>query len=351
MPLLEVKDLCVTYPGAASRETTTAVNNVNFSIDRQQSVGLVGESGCGKSSLANVLVGLVRPSAGQVLVDGCDVLQADRRSWLNIRRKIQIVFQDSTGALNPRLTVGMALAEVLTVHAARDKSALDLRGNLEWGAEATSSRESIRRQVEQLLALVGLEPECAWRYPHELSGGQRQRVGIARALAVRPELLVADEPVSALDVSVQAQILNLMKKLRKSIGLAYLLISHDLAVVRHMCERVMVMYRGRIVETGPAERIFIEPGHPYTELLLSAVPDIARRLKGTATDRHGFATTNQNLPLQTVGCVFQHKCPRRKDVCAQIPPRLSKLSDDHFSLCHFAQDISGETARAAALSC
>ena len=256
MPLLEVKDLHVRY--GSGRRTIHAVQGVSLSIDDGEIIGLVGESGCGKSSLGRALIGLERIHAGDVVFQGRSIQALRASEWRNHRRGMQMVFQDPMGSLNPRMTIGETIEEVLRVH-------------------RICPRAEITFECGRLLESVGLSQGAALRYPHEFSGGQRQRIGLARALALRPKLILADEPVSALDVSVQVQILNLMKKLREERGLAFLLIAHDLAVVRYMCRRVHVMQRGVIVENG--EHIFEKAEHPYTRRLLAAVPGVERGLK------------------------------------------------------------------------
>ncbi len=256
--LLEGRELSRHYGGGGGwlrprREPIRAVDGVSIAVHEGETLGLVGESGSGKSTLARLLLRLERPTAGRVLFRGRDLAERGRRELRGFRREAQIVFQDPFGSLNPRLTVGAALREVLRVH------------GLARGAAA-------RRRIDELLTLVGLDPGAALRYPHEFSGGQRQRIGVARALAVEPRLVVADEPVSALDVSVQAQVLNLLMDLQERLGLTYLFIAHDLAVVRQVSDRVVVMRAGRIVEEGAAARLFEAPEHPYTRSLLAAVP-------------------------------------------------------------------------------
>src|SRR5512140_1231120 len=257
-PLLEVADLTVALARRTGflgtrRETVHAVNGVSFTVGRRETLGLVGESGCGKTTLARAVLRLIEPTGGRVVFDGIDVLALKPAPLRALRRRIQIVFQDPVSSLNPRMTIGKAIREGIEIH------------HLAEGADAD-------KRVERLLDEVGLPRDAFDRYPHEFSGGQRQRAGIARALAVEPELVVCDEPVSALDVSVQAQVLNLLADLQQRRSLSYLFISHDLAVVRHIAPRIAVMYAGRIVEEGTADVIYGNPKHPYTSALLSAVP-------------------------------------------------------------------------------
>lgn len=262
VPIVEVRDLSVEFTSRNGREASAfrAVDDVTLSLEAGESVGLVGESGCGKTTLARTILGLQRPSGGSVRVEGVDVVGLTGSSLDEFRRRIQIVFQNPVGSLNPRIPIGSAIREVLDVHGIGERS------------ERTM-------QAERLLRDVGLDTDAAGRYPHEFSGGQRQRVAIARALAVEPEILIADEPVSALDVSVQAQILMLLQELKEKRRFTLLLISHDLAVVRYLCDRVLVMLGGRIVESGSVEQIYESPRHSYTTELLAAVPDIAMGLE------------------------------------------------------------------------
>ena len=260
-PLLEVEDLRVRFKAAGRNRELRAVDGVSFSVGRGESLGLVGESGCGKTTVGNAIIGLVPISGGHIKFDGKDMAGVRGGAQKRFRQQAQMIFQDPFGALNPRMSVGSSIAEVLKVHHL-------VRGRNERDA-----------RVAELLKAVGLESEYAWRYPHEFSGGQRQRIGIARALALRPALIIADEPVSALDVSVQAQILNLMKELQDKMSLSYLFIAHDLAVVRYMCDRILVMYLGKIVESGSSAELFTRPAHPYTEALLSAVPDVDKGMR------------------------------------------------------------------------
>ena len=315
MPLLEIKDLHVTYAGARGRPVQ-AVRGVALAVDRGESVGLVGESGCGKSTLAAAVMRLVPAARGRILYDGADVTALRGRDLFAYRGRAQMVFQDPYGSLNPRLSIGSALEECLSVR-------------------RIGARCERREMVARLLRDVGLEPAHAARYPHEFSGGQRQRIGIARTLAVNPEFIIADEPVSALDVSIQAQILNLLKDLQARQRFSFLFIAHDLAVVRYMCTRVYVMYLGQIMEEGKTAEVYARPAHPYTRALLDAVPDIARpRRKRSA--RPGSDGDPETLPVTAGGCPFYPRCPVAKSVCGQMAPEIKKTADGRFSRCHFA---------------
>lgn len=261
-PLLEVVDLCTWFPvysGIFRRKTgdIRAVDGVSFQVKTGQTVGLVGESGSGKTTLGRTILKLIPPTSGSVFFEGRDILSLPEKKFRPLRREMQIIFQDPFGSLNPRLTIGEIVGEALEIHFQK----------------MTRSDRSAR--VAELLRLVGLQPEMMRRYPHEFSGGQRQRIGIARALAVEPRFIVCDEPVSALDVSVQAQIVNLLQDLQEQLGIAYLFVAHDLAVVEHISDYVLVMYRGKIVESAPAEEIYNNPQHDYTKALLAAVPQLA----------------------------------------------------------------------------
>ena len=329
MLLLEIDNLSVQFrvrEGAGRAKQLRAVDGVSFRVERGESVGLVGESGCGKTTLGLALLGLASVSGGCVRFDGEDVTRLAGASLRRFRERAQMIFQDPFGSLNPRMSIGAAIEEVLQVHRAVPRSGRAARAG-------------------ELLAQVGLDPQYARRYPHELSGGQRQRVGIARALAVRPSLLIADEAVSALDVSVQVQILNLMKDLQKAGDLTYLFIAHDLAVVRYMCDRILVMYLGRIVEEGPAAALFAQPAHPYTVALLSAVPDVDKGLRG----RHGGSRRiilAGDVPSATQippGCPFHPRCPRAEPVCrADPPPAFREVGPARRSACHFAEQVLAE---------
>lgn len=318
--LLELRDLHVHF-GSESRPLR-AVDGVDLSVARGESVGLVGESGCGKSTLARTIMQLEQPVSGTVLFKGSDVsglTGARRKAFV---KNAQMVFQDPFGSLNPRMAVGAALREVLKVHHYGDTSRCAAR-------------------AADLFEQVGLDPVYLERYPHEFSGGQRQRIGIARALAVEPDLILADEPVSALDVSVQVQILNLLLDLRKKLGLSYLFIAHDLAVVRYMCERIYVMYLGRIVESGPVEKIYTHPQHPYTRALLSAVPDVQRALNPEKGEGRVVLRGDVPSPTETIpGCPFHPRCPEAQDRCRTECPALKTLSSGHRAACLFARSPS-----------
>ena len=317
-PLVSVRDLTKHYavrrsgfgrPSGAVR----AVDGVSFDIGRGETLGLVGESGSGKSTTGRVLLRLEEPTAGSVRFDGEDVMALDREGLQALRRRAQIVFQDPYASLNPRMTVGAALREVLAVHRLA-------RGN------------AAQRRVGELLDLVGLPRSHASRYPHEFSGGQRQRVGIARALSVEPDFLVCDEPVSALDVSVQAQVLNLLDGLQRDLGIALLFIAHDLSVVEHVSDRVAVMYLGRLVEIAPARSLYTDPRHPYTRALLSAVPRPEPGARRSHTPLEGDIPDPSDPPP---GCPFHPRCPdpRKDEECIRIVPALVQIGERRAVAC------------------
>jgi oligopeptide/dipeptide ABC transporter ATP-binding protein len=321
-PVLDVRGLVKHYPigsGLRLRRKAgfiQAVDGVNFAIRKGETLGLVGESGCGKTTVARTLMRLEEPSAGEALFHGADIFRAEAASLKDIRRRIQMIFQDPYASLNPRMRVEQIIAEPWVIHA-------DALPRSEW-----------RTRVSELLESVGLLPEHAKRYPHEFSGGQRQRIGIARALALNPEMLVCDEPVSALDVSVQAQVVNLLEKIQSRFQIACLFIAHDLAVVRHMSHRIAVMYLGRVVEIGTVERVYKTPRHPYTKALLSAQPRIDFAKKGGAGRilLQGEVPSPANPPS---GCRFRTRCWKAQALCAEQSPPLMADGADHQVACHF----------------
>ncbi len=315
--LLRVEGLVKHFPvrgGALNRvvKRVRAVNGVSFSVRRGEVLGLVGESGSGKTTVGRLVLRLEEATAGKVLFDGTDVLGLSRRDMRRFRKRMQIIFQDPYASLNPREKVRTVLGHALALH--------------RIGAPESRSERAV-----ELMEQVGLSADQLDRFPHEFSGGQRQRVGIARALAVNPEFLVADEPVSALDVSIQAQVINLLSDLKDELDLTMLFIAHDLAVVEHICDRVAVMYLGRIMEIAPSAALYEEPNHPYTEALLSAVPvpEPGRRRKRTILV--GDIPSALDPPS---GCVFRSRCPKAEAVCAREVPELKGVGPDHFSACH-----------------
>src|SRR3954471_2988202 len=326
MSLLEVKNLKVHFPAKRgmfkpAHEFVRAVDDVSFSIAPGETLGLVGESGCGKTTLGRAIVRLVEPTAGSISLDGVDITKLDGTALRAQRRKLQMIFQDPYGSLNPRMTVEDIVGEALDIHGL---------------AENKSARQ---KRIAEVLQAVGLDAAYAQRYPHEFSGGQRQRIGIARALAVEPKLIVCDEPVSALDVSVQAQIINLLMDLQQKRGIAYLFIAHDLAVVEHISQRVMVMYLGKAVEISDAKELVRNPRHPYTQALLSAVPEVDPASKRSRILLPGDVPSPISPPS---GCPFHPRCPYAQPVCKTDIPPLREISLGHGSACHFAEEVGGE---------
>jgi peptide/nickel transport system ATP-binding protein len=326
-PLLHVAGLSKGFARAnafsfGADSVLRAVEDVSFAIQPGESLGLVGESGCGKSTTARLVARLIEPSAGTVVLGGTDITHLRGEDLRQHRRNIQVVFQDSLGSLNPRHRVRDSVREPLTSY------------------DRPSRAQQLER-VAELLALVGLGPDFANRAPHELSGGQRQRVAIARALALEPRLLVCDEPVASLDVSIQAQVLNVLGELQERMSLSYLFISHDLAVVRHISDRIAVMYLGRIVEIGNAETVFADPRHPYTEALIAATPGQRARRKGADALVLGEPPVSR---AEASGCGYAPRCPLARQQCREVRPELLDLSNGSRAACHFAEDLSRHTA-------
>ncbi len=314
--LLKVEDLKKYYPvsgGLLYRHLgdIKAVDGVSFYIKEGETLGLVGESGCGKSTLGRTIIRLEEPTAGKIIYRRTDIAKLDRKQLRGLRKEIQIIFQDPQSSLDPRMTIGQSIGEALLIHGLKDERK---RGQM----------------VTDMLERVGLEAQHALRYPHEFSSGQRQRIGIARALATNPRLIIADEPVSALDVSIQAQILNLMLDLRREFSLAYLFIAHDLSVIRQVSQRVAVMYLGKIVELASAGEIFKDYLHPYTEALVSAIPSIRKRRKARIL-LPGAVPSPLNPPP---GCRFHTRCHRVMPICSQVEPNLKDMGNGHLVACH-----------------
>ncbi|RZI77567.1 MAG: ATP-binding cassette domain-containing protein [Variovorax sp.] len=312
--LLSVSDVVKRF--AVGDRTLTALDGISLHIEAGEAVGLVGESGCGKSTLARTIIGLEQADGGSIQLQGQELVGLSHRGWLPHRRDVQMIFQDPFASLNPRATIGRIIEEPLLVHRVGD-------------AAARSQRSA------DLMRRVGLSPEWRNRFPHEFSGGQRQRIGIARALALSPRLLICDEPVSALDVSVQAQIQNLLADLREELGLAYLFISHDLAVVAHLCTRIYVMYLGQVVEIGDRHTLHAAPRHPYTQALVAAspIPD-PDRIADFGRDVQGDIPSQLDLPS---GCRFHPRCPRATDRCRVEAPLLRRLDNHAWASCHYAE--------------
>jgi oligopeptide transport system ATP-binding protein len=314
-PLLHVKGLRKLFPlcrHGRSGKYVQAVNGVEFRIDPGEVLGLVGESGCGKTTVGRLILRLIEATDGAIFYDGVDISTLTQSGLSKYRQQVQIILQDPYSSLNPRMCIGNAIGESLISH-------------------GLMTREAARERVQELLSFMGLSPQHYYRYPHEFSGGQRQRVGIARALALGPRLIVADEPVSALDVSIQAQIINLMEEIRNEFRIAYLFISHDLGVVRHISDRVAVMYLGKFVELADTEPLFERPLHPYTEALLSAVPVNHPRLKKKRIILQGDVPSPLRPPS---GCTFHPRCLRRLERCEKDIPEWKEVSPDHFAACH-----------------
>lgn len=317
---IEVKNLVKEFPikkGFWGKQTAAvhAVNNISLQIHKGETLGLVGESGCGKSTAGRCILGLQAPTSGTVELNGEIITAKNSKSFRALRKQMQIIFQNPYSSLNPRMSVEKILKEPLIIH-----------------EKLTKSEQ--KQRISKLLDMVGLGENILNRYPHEFSGGQRQRIGIARALALNPEFIVADEPVSALDISIQAQILNLMRQLKNDLSLTYLFISHDLSVIRYICDRVAVMYLGEIVELAPTKELFENPKHPYTQALLSSAP-ILHAKKQNKIILKGDIPSPVNPPQ---GCKFHTRCPQVLDVCKNIPPEAVKISESHTVNCHLCQN-------------
>lgn len=325
--LLEVKQLSKYFPirdGVLRRKVgdIKAVDQVSFSVGKGETFAIVGESGCGKSTTGRTLLRLLEPTAGKVLFEGKDIAGLSRRKLRVVRRDMQMVFQDPFASLNPTMTVGQLLEEPMAIHGMYD-------------------RDERKKKVQELMDTVGLNTGFAQRYPHEFSGGQRQRIGIARALSLKPKLIVADEPVSALDVSIQAQVLNLMEDLQEEFSLTYIFISHDLSVVKHIADRIGVMYLGRMAEIAPKKALYDKPAHPYTQALLSAVPVPNPRLKRERIVLTGDVPSPANPPT---GCPFHPRCPKAFDRCKVERPQLLHLKEGHYVACHLYDEEGSQQA-------
>ncbi len=323
-PLLELRDLVMHFTvkgdGALRRGSAKvqAVDGISLTLNEGENLGLVGESGCGKSTTGRLIARLLSPTSGQILFRGRDIARLSEREMRPYRREIQLIFQDPYSSLNPRHTVGTIIGTPLRVHKLVPK-------------------DRVLSRVQELLEVVGLNPEHYNRYPHEFSGGQRQRIGIARALAMEPKIIIADEPVSALDVSIQAQVMNLLEDLQQEFGIAFMFIAHDLGVVRHFCDQIAVMYLGRIVELGPRDVIYGAPQHPYTQALLSAVPDLGV-VRGTPPKTRIRLAGDPPSPINPPsGCRFRTRCWKAQDVCAEVDPPLESKAPDQLAACHFAE--------------
>ena len=315
--LIEIKDLKKYFPitGGLLKRTighVKAVDGISLQIHRGETLGLVGESGCGKSTLGRCILRLIEPTEGSVLFHGEDLTGLNARQMRQKREKLQIIFQDPYASLNPKMTVGDIVGEPLKIH-------------------NKTSREKIKEKTIELLQLVGMQESAVDRYPHEFSGGQRQRIGIARALALEPELVICDEPVSALDVSVRSQVLNLMNDLKRELGLTFLFISHDLSVVKHISDRVAVMYLGQIIEIAPKDELYENPSHPYTKALLSAIPIPDPTIERERIILEGDVPSPANPPS---GCHFRPRCAYACERCSQEQPPMENIGNDHYVACH-----------------
>ncbi|MCH9609934.1 MAG: Oligopeptide transport ATP-binding protein OppF [Chlamydiales bacterium] len=311
-PLLEVRNLTKTFK--VGNQTLTAIRNLNLNIHRGETLGLVGESGCGKSTVGRTILHLHEPTSGDITFDSTDLSKLSRIDLKQMRRRMQIIFQDPYASLNPRMTVQDIVGEPLDIH-------------------KTATGIQRKRRIEKMLNLVGLNPSHMSRFPHEFSGGQRQRIGIARALCIEPEFLILDEPISALDVSIQAQVVNLLKQLQKQMGLTYLFIAHDLSVIKYISDRVAVMYLGELVELAPAEMLYRDPLHPYTQALLSAIPIPDPKIE-QKRERIVLKGEVPSPLTPSKGCPFKTRCPKATAQCSLVRPRFKEVKSGHFTACH-----------------
>jgi oligopeptide/dipeptide ABC transporter ATP-binding protein len=331
-PLLEVEHLEVHFPlrsgllSGRGAGYVHAVDDVSFRLAEGETLGIVGESGCGKTTLIRALVRLLDPTGGRVRFAGTDITKAGRRQLGPVRREMQMVFQDPQASLNPRKRVGQIIGAPVRL--------------------AGVASDQVERRSRELLAEVGLNPEHLGRFPHEFSGGQRQRIGIARALAMQPRLIVLDEPVSALDVSIQAQVINLLEELQESLGLTYVFVAHDLSIVRHIADRIAVMYVGKVMELAPADELYTKPIHPYTAALLSAIP-IPDPRENRARVRHVLEGEPPNPITPPSGCRFHTRCPRASEICATVEPPLAEYAGGHLAACHHPLSVSAAEIAAA----
>ncbi len=325
--LIDVRDLKMYFPltrGIVLQRVVghvRAVDGISFTIERGQTLGLVGESGSGKTTIGRTITRLYKPTAGQILYENMDLASLEGEALRHVRRRVQMIFQDPFASLNPRFTLGSLISEPMYIF-------------------NTGSSSEIRERTAELMRVVGLRPEYIDRYPHEFSGGQRQRIAVARALSINPDFVVADEPVSALDVSVRAQVLNLLQRLQRQFNLTYLFVSHDLSVVRHVADRIAVMYLGRIVELADRDELYVAPQHPYTRALLSAVPipDPTIEKRRQRIILSGDLPSPINIPS---GCRFHTRCPMAQQICREVEPTFDrKEGREHFAACHFSDQVS-----------